>query len=158
MIDSLIFPGLLRAAGLKSSGPPLLRSLLSFSVLRLRLDCYARKSFYACCVVQGVAGTWIVIPCWRSIHSPFVNLIDLFGRSLFTFFCNLVSCLYAGSLGCVREERLFCKDRLGWSTWFVFSCFIAIWVVTGSGFMSPNLCISFFIYYIFLLPDRKSVV
>jgi len=69
-------PGLLRSAGLKTSGLPLLWHLLSISVLQLRLDCYARKSYYACCVVQGLVGTWITIPCWHSIHLPIVNLVD----------------------------------------------------------------------------------
>lgn len=72
----------------------------------------------------------------RSIRHSRTWLI-LFGRLLFTFFCSLVSYSYASSLDCAREEQLFCKDRFGWSTWFVFSCFIPIWVVTGSGFMSP---------------------
>jgi len=28
----------------------------------------ARKSFFACCFVQGAVDTYILIPCWRSIH------------------------------------------------------------------------------------------
>ncbi|KEH42648.1 transmembrane protein, putative [Medicago truncatula] len=43
--------GQLRSAGLKTSWMPLLRHFLSIPVLRLRLKCYARKSFYACCIV-----------------------------------------------------------------------------------------------------------
>lgn len=81
-------PGLLRYAGLKTYGLPLLWYL---SVLRLRLDGYAQKSNYACCVVQGVTGTWIVIPCWRSIHSPIANLVDPMDAYSSTFFYYLVS-------------------------------------------------------------------
>ena len=103
MLDDWFYDisGLLRSASLKFSGLPLLWYLLSILVFRLRLDCYARKSFYACCIVQG--GCWYVDRDTVLAVDPFTNCEPgwSYGRSLFTFFCNLVSCPYAGSLGCV---------------------------------------------------------
>jgi len=34
------------------------------------------RAFMPVALFRGVAGTWIVIPCWQSIHSPIVNLVD----------------------------------------------------------------------------------
>jgi hypothetical protein len=56
-------------------------------------------------------GCWHLglVPCWRLIHSlRFELLLILPLLSLFTFFCNLVSRPYAGSLGYARDECLYC--------------------------------------------------
>jgi hypothetical protein len=45
----------------------------------------ARKSFYACCTVQGDVGTCILFPWWRSIHSSFLNS-NCFGRGFILIF------------------------------------------------------------------------
>lgn len=43
------------------------------------------RAFYACCF-QGAVGTWILIPCWRSIHSPYLNSKYSMQSSLFIYF------------------------------------------------------------------------
>lgn len=64
----------------------------------------ARKSFYACCVVQGAVGTVTVLAVY-----PFavLKLLLFWQRSTSLFFCNLVSGPYAGSLGCARVCWIF---------------------------------------------------
>ena len=68
------------------------------------LRVYARKSLYACWCIQGAVGTWILLPCWRSIHSLFLYLNCSFAMFTFHIFCNLVSRSYVGSLGCTRDK------------------------------------------------------
>jgi len=71
----------------------------------LDLSSYAllsQKSFLLA-VFQGAVGTWILIPCWRSIHSPYLHSNCSQQCSLFILFCNLVSRPYAGSLGCACD-------------------------------------------------------
>jgi len=46
---------------------------------------HARKRFYACCFVQGVVGTWILFPCWRSINLSKLNL-NCFLQIHFSYF------------------------------------------------------------------------
>jgi hypothetical protein len=65
----------------------------------------AWKRFYAGCFILKVAGTWILLPCWRSIYSPFLN--PNFSLQMFTLhnFCNMVSRSYTGSFSC--DEWIF---------------------------------------------------
>jgi len=66
-------PDLLRFAGFKASCLPSLRVSPGYplSVLDCSRNVYAWKSLYACCFMQGAVGTWILVPWWWSIHSPF---------------------------------------------------------------------------------------
>jgi len=54
-------------------------------------------------IFQRAVGTWILIPCWRSIHSSYLHSNYSQQCSLFILFCNLVLRPYAGSLGCVCD-------------------------------------------------------
>ena len=59
---------------------------VSIRLVRYTLVFSAQKSFYACCLVQGAVGTWILLPCWRSIHLPFYTLAVIDTGLLLIFF------------------------------------------------------------------------
>jgi len=66
--------GLLRSACIKTSGMPPLRYwlLLHLSLVIVR-GLLCSKELLCLLLVDRVVGTWILIPCWRSIHSPILN-------------------------------------------------------------------------------------
>jgi hypothetical protein len=105
-------------------------------------------------------GCWhvVLVPCWRLYHSLRFEPFFCFGDALtLHIFCNLVSRPYAGSLSCARDECLYCYDRLGlFRPGSVCSRCIPIWVVAGSGFMSPqSLYLAIFFNIFFLLLKKK---
>lgn len=51
-----------------------------------------RKSFYACYCFQRAADTWILVTCWRSIHSSYLKPKYSLQMFIYYIFCNLVSC------------------------------------------------------------------
>jgi len=70
VIDSMMFQVcwdlqvLSRQTNLHSS------TVFFFVSVLVDVECYARKSYYVCCFVHEVVGTWILKLCWRLIHSP----------------------------------------------------------------------------------------
>jgi hypothetical protein len=110
------------------------------------------------CFVIGGCGTWIC-PCWRSIHSPFHTSIN----TDTLFFCYLVSCPYAGSLGSVRcvcvcfgfyLSGLDLKPLVVGINCIIFSCYKKVnWV----RLMSPQFVVlSFFLFNIFRIGLKVS--
>jgi len=68
----------------------------------LRVAC--SKDLFMLVIVQGVVGTWILIPCWRLIHLPSLHFNYSLQCSLFIlFFFKLVSRPYACLLGCTCD-------------------------------------------------------
>jgi hypothetical protein len=66
------------------------------------------KELLCLLLVQGVVGTWFWFRVGsRSIRYALNPCWFMLMLSLFIFFCNLVSCPYAGSLGCACVECYF---------------------------------------------------
>jgi hypothetical protein len=100
-------PGLLRSTGLKSSGLSRLRHRL---LIRLSpCDCVwivlLERAFIPAAMFRRLfVGTWILVLCWRLIHSPVPNSFWSLLILTLHIFCNLVSCPYTDSLNCACNE------------------------------------------------------
>jgi hypothetical protein len=145
-----------RSQGVRSASIPVPASYPSM-FLWLFSDCLVRKNFNACCLFRGLLARG---SCSVLAVVPFAKIWTLFyfGDALtLHIFCNLVSRPYAGSLSCARDECLYCYDRLGlFRPGSVCSRCIPIWVVAGSGFMSPqSLYLAIFFNIFFLLLKKK---
>jgi len=66
------------------------------------------KELYTCCFVQGV---WYVDPDSVLATDSFASVNAIFSHRCHSFhiFFNLVSCSYAGELGCAWDECLFVR-------------------------------------------------
>ena len=117
-------------------------SYFPFQFLWLISECFARKSSYACCFVQGVDTVLAVDP-----FTYFKTLFDSYECWLHIFFCNLVSCSYACSLGCVC---VLVFVLLGLTRVDHMVCFITLYPRLGCTWVRSNVPPIFVSFYFYL--------